>query len=151
LHYGLSIYAILPILWCGELLLPNPSNFITSVTQWASTTRRSVGFSWKERAMNRFCFLLLFAMAIAMTVAISSRADDTVALDAQTMKVALHTSTPEENGFIQKVLDQVALGTLPESLVKSTFLWAKKKPQHKFQYFKHGLIRRAVDAGITIF
>jgi hypothetical protein len=71
-------------------------------------------------------------------------------LDADTMKVALHTATPEEDGFISRVLAMVDNDTLPESLVNSTFLWARKKPYNKFQYFKRGLILRAAEQGITV-
>jgi hypothetical protein len=71
-------------------------------------------------------------------------------LDADTIKVALHTATPEENGFIDYVLKRVDKGTLPLDLVESTFLWARKKPRRKFQYFKQGLILRAADQGIKL-
>jgi hypothetical protein len=71
-------------------------------------------------------------------------------LDADTIKVALHTATPEENGFIEYVLGRVDKGTLPLDLVESTFLWARKKPHRKFQYFKLGLIQRAADLGIKL-
>ncbi len=71
-------------------------------------------------------------------------------IDADTMKVALHTATPQENGFIDHVLKMVDKGKLPLDMVESTFLWAKKKPLKKFYYFREGLIRRAADAGITI-
>jgi len=73
-----------------------------------------------------------------------------VALDAKTMKVALHTATPEEEGFIEYVLAKVAENTLPLELVQSTFLWAKKKPRRKFQYFKYGLTYRAKQQGIAL-
>ena len=71
-------------------------------------------------------------------------------LDAETMKAALKTATPEEDGFITRVLDRVDAGTLPESLVLSTFLWAREKPSRKFQYFKTGLIVRAAQQGIVL-
>jgi len=71
-------------------------------------------------------------------------------LDAQTMKAALHTDTPEEEGFIEYVFAKVSKGQLPESLVNSTFLWARKKPRHQFQYFKRGLILRATELGIKL-
>jgi hypothetical protein len=71
-------------------------------------------------------------------------------LDADTMKAALQTATPQENGFIDHVLAMVDAGKLPLDMVESTFLWAKKKPRKKFYYFREGLIRRAADAGITI-
>lgn len=71
-------------------------------------------------------------------------------LDANVMKVALRTAAPEEDGFIDRVLARVDQGTLPLDMVESTFLWARKKPRHKFQYFKNGLILRAQNAGIQL-
>jgi len=71
-------------------------------------------------------------------------------LDAKTMKVALHTATPQEDGFIDRVVALMEKGTLPRALVESTFLWARKKTRNKFYYFKYGLIRRAAEIGIVI-
>lgn len=79
----------------------------------------------------------------------SARADP-FPLDANTMRVALHTAAPEEDGFIDTVLAKVNKGILPTDLVESTFLWARKKPARKFQYFKQGLILRAKAAGIDL-
>ena len=62
--------------------------------------------------------------------------------DADTMRAALHTATPEEDGFIDKVLANVDKGVLPADMVESTFIWARRKTRHKFQYFKAGLIFR---------
>jgi hypothetical protein len=95
--------------------------------------------------MNRFSLLL--ALVFALSAAVWSRAAETSLLDADTMKVALRTATPEEDGFIEYVLGRVDKGTLPVELVESTFLWAKKKPRNKFQYFKRGLILRAEREG----
>jgi hypothetical protein len=72
------------------------------------------------------------------------------ALDAGTMKAALHTATIEEGGFVEQVVEMTRQGTLPVSLVDSTFQWARKKPTYKFQYFKHGLILRARRLGIDL-
>jgi len=71
-------------------------------------------------------------------------------LDAETMRSALRTATPEEDGFIDYVLDLVDEGRLPLSLVESTFQWARKKPRHRFQYFRFGLIVRAAQQGIEL-
>jgi hypothetical protein len=98
--------------------------------------------------MNRFSLSL--ALAFALSAVAWSRAAEASSLDADTMKVALRTATPEENGFIEYVLDRVDKGTLPVDLVESTFLWAKKKPRNKFQYFKRGLILRAEREGIHL-
>ena len=70
--------------------------------------------------------------------------------DADTMKAALRTATPEEDGFIDHVLALVEAGRLPRSLVESTFQWARRKTKNRFQYFRHGLIVRAAAEGIAI-
>ncbi len=71
-------------------------------------------------------------------------------LTADQMKAALRTATVEEEGFIEKVLFLMHRGILPEDLVESTFLWARKRPKHKFQYFKYALKLRAADRGIPL-
>jgi hypothetical protein len=98
--------------------------------------------------MKRRCLLVAFFFALAASA--SSRAEPNGVLDAQVMKAALHTSTEQEDGFIEYVIALVDNGTLPLDLVQSTFLWAKKKPTRKFFYFKIGLIQRAAAQGITI-
>jgi hypothetical protein len=94
---------------------------------------------------------LVLAILVAVLAAFGLRTVEAAApLDAQTMKVALRTETPEENGFIQRVLNLVNAGTLPDSLVMSTFLWAREKPARKFQYFKYGMIVLAERRGIRL-
>lgn len=72
------------------------------------------------------------------------------ALDADTMKAALHTATPEEDGFIDHILVLVEAGRLRRSLVESTFQWARRKTKNRFQYFRRGLIVRAAAEGIVL-
>jgi hypothetical protein len=98
--------------------------------------------------MCRMCLSL--ALAFFVLAAVGNRTAEASPLDADTIKVALHTATPEEEGFIEYVLARVDKGTLPLDLVQSTFLWAKKKPRRKFQYFKQGLIQRAQQQGIVL-
>jgi len=93
---------------------------------------------------------LSVALVLAMLATGWWRPVEALALDANEVKVSLATATPEENGFIEYVLGLVEKGTLPEDLVQSTFLWARKKPIHKFQYFKRGLILRAAEKGIRL-
>jgi hypothetical protein len=90
--------------------------------------------------------MLMFALLAAADV----RTAKASTLDANTMKVALHTNTAEENGFIDRVLALVDRHVLPLDMVDSTFLWARKKPHNKFQYFKRGLILRAQQQGIGL-
>jgi hypothetical protein len=70
--------------------------------------------------------------------------------DTAQIKQILRTADPQEDHFVDRVAAMVKAGTLPEDLFQSTFLWARKKPKHKFQYFKNALITRAADAGITV-
>lgn len=98
--------------------------------------------------MNRIC--LSTAMVLTILAVAWARAEDTGVLDAKVMKIALHTSTEQEGGFIEYVVARVNHGTLPLDLVQSTFLWAKNKPVKKFFYFKQGLILRASERGIHL-
>ena len=98
--------------------------------------------------MVRNCLSLM--LVFVLLTAAGSRQAAASPLDANTMKVALRTATPEDDGFIDRVLMLVDRGTLPLDMVESTFLWARKKPQRKFQYFKYGLIARAQQQGIAL-
>ena len=98
--------------------------------------------------MIRSKFFLM--LVLASWCAFAPRAAEAGPLDAKTIKVALHTATPEEDGFIDHVLALVNRGNLPLDMVESTFLWARKKPYHKFQYFKRGLTVRAEQQGIQL-
>lgn len=92
--------------------------------------------------------ILMLVLVLGMWLAGTSRA--AAQLDAQTMRSALRTATPEEEGFIDYVLTLVDQGRLPRPLVESTFQWARKKPRHRFQYFRYGLILRAAQKGIAL-
>jgi hypothetical protein len=98
--------------------------------------------------MNRIGLSVLLALFLLATA--GNRPTMASMPDAATMKAALQTATPEEEGFIEYVLTRVDQGVLPLEMVESTFLWAKKKPRHKFQYFKRGLQVRAEQAGIKL-
>ena len=76
-----------------------------------------------------------------------ARADD---LDPEQIKAALHTTAEIENGFIEGTVAMVQAGTLPRDLFTSCFLWARKKPRHRFEYFKQALILRAAEIGIDL-
>ena len=68
----------------------------------------------------------------------------------QALEEDLRARQPRELAFIEKVIDLIENGTLTESLVRSTYLWAKKKPRRKFQYFERGLRFRASRLGIDL-
>jgi len=86
-------------------------------------------------------------LVIAMLTGRVARSDD---LDPEQIKAALHTTRDIEDGFIDRVVRMVQAGTLPRSLFTSTFLWARKKPNHKFYHFKLALTLRAADLGIKL-
>jgi hypothetical protein len=98
--------------------------------------------------MMRNC--LFFSVAFVLLLAVVNGQTQAGPLDANSMKAVLRTATPEEDGFIDRVLMLVDRGTLPLDMVESTFLWARKKPQRKFQYFKWGLTYRAQQQGINL-
>ena len=66
------------------------------------------------------------------------------------LEVGLRPRLPREKAFIAKVVDMVRSGTLPRALVESTFLWAKRKKDHPFPHFEHGLRLRARRVGIAL-
>lgn len=71
-------------------------------------------------------------------------------LDPEEMKAALRTTTIEDQGFIEKVVILAERGTLSPALVWKTFLWARRKPEHKFQYFRKAMILQALREGVDI-
>ena len=44
----------------------------------------------------------------------------------------------------------VNAGTLPRDLFTSCFIWARKRPHHKFEYFQQALTIRAAQIGIIL-
>jgi hypothetical protein len=98
--------------------------------------------------MTRTHFAL--TLVLALLAAVGSRTAAASSLDANTMKLTLHTATPEEEAFIDKVLRLVDKKTLPLEMVESTYLWAKKKPRNRFQYFQRALKLRAEELGIRL-
>ena len=96
-------------------------------------------------------YLLIFAFAAVAAAFCARPAAAADLLDADTMKAALHTATPLEDGFIEKVIAKVNAGKLPVDLVQSTFLWARKKPpERRFFYFKQALTLRVKQQGINL-
>lgn len=67
-----------------------------------------------------------------------------------TLAKGLKARLPEEFAFVDRVVKLVDHGRLSREMVQSTFLWARKKPKHQFQYFEHGLRLRAEEAGVRL-
>jgi hypothetical protein len=71
----------------------------------------------------------------------------------QQLEKGLRARRPEEFKFVDLIVKMVGKDTLPLSLVKSTFLWAKKKgltTPYPFPYFERALRVRAAKQGIKI-
>ncbi len=80
-----------------------------------------------------------------------------MSLTAEEIKNGLQTARPEEDGFVDDVVDRVnnasrpANQRLPASMVESTFQWARSKnTRHRFQYFRRALIIRAARIGVRL-
>jgi len=99
--------------------------------------------------MNRRFFLAMACVSVLGAV-FARPAPAATGLDAATIKAALRTATPEEEGFVSRVVDLTNQGVLPADLVDSTLQWARNKSHHRFQYFKRALILRASRLGIQI-
>jgi hypothetical protein len=67
-----------------------------------------------------------------------------------TLNAGLKARLPEEFAFVDRVVRMVDHGKLPLDMVQTTFLWARRKPIHQFQYFEHGLRMRAEEAGVRL-
>lgn len=66
------------------------------------------------------------------------------------LEKGLKARLPAEFQFIARVVELVEQKTLPLSLVDGMYLWARRKPKHTFQYFKHGLRIRAAKIGVIL-
>lgn len=71
----------------------------------------------------------------------------------QQLEKGLKARRPEEFQFVDLVVTMVGNDTLPLDLVKSTFIWARKKAlttRYPFPYFERALRVRAAKRGIKI-
>lgn len=66
------------------------------------------------------------------------------------LTTGLKCRRPEEFAYIDMVVDLVESGDLPESLVRSTFAYARRKRPYPLVYFRSALRVRAKKAGVTI-
>jgi hypothetical protein len=94
------------------------------------------------------CGVAVVMFVVALLAAL--RCEAGTSLDVKMMKAALRTVDQEEDGFLEHVSNLVVQDVLPRSMVESTFLWARKKPDNKFQYFKRGLTVRAAKIGVKL-
>lgn len=82
-------------------------------------------------------YLGLASAALADDV-ISTDGTTTISLDVQ-LKKGLRAMRPVEFDFLQEVLDQVDSGDLPREMVERAFLWARRYPRYRVQYFEKTL------------
>jgi hypothetical protein len=66
------------------------------------------------------------------------------------LTTGLKARRPEEFAYIDLVVDLVDAGILPESLVRSTFAYARRKKPYPLVYFQGALRVRARKQGIRI-
>jgi len=90
---------------------------------------------------------IIMAVVVALATVRVARADD---LDPDQIKAALRTTSDVEDGFVDRTVAMVRAGTLPRDLFASSFIWARKKPRHQFQYFRQALTARAAAIGIKL-
>ena len=107
--------------------------------------------------MHRILASLVAAVVVLTHAAAgtASAAPPRVAPNGPDLKAMLETGLrpqlPQEFAFVAYVVARVQQGTLPQSLVESTFLWARDQKQpYPFPYFERGLKVRARKLGITL-
>ncbi len=94
--------------------------------------------------------LIVLLAVVALPAICRAHTPPAPRLDAATIKAALKTARVEEGGFVDDVVELANAGKLPQSLVISTFIWARRKPRWKFQFFRVGLTIRARWRGIRL-
>lgn len=104
-----------------------------------------------RRSLVRFLAVAFGGLALATSPA---PADAPVAPGGPNLKTTLEKGLrarrPVEFEFIQQTIDLVDAGTLPQSVVESTFLWARKKRPYPYPFFERALRERAKRLGVTI-
>jgi len=68
----------------------------------------------------------------------------------KTLEAGLKARRPQEFAFLAMVAAKVESGTLPRSLVESTFFWARRQGRYPFVYFQAGLRERAKRIGVVL-
>jgi hypothetical protein len=68
----------------------------------------------------------------------------------KTLEAGLKARRPQEFAFLAMVAGKVEDGTLPRSLVESTFFWARRQGRYPFVYFEAGLRVRAKRIGVLL-
>lgn len=91
----------------------------------------------------------MLSLVLVLGFGLSSGGVEVADLKTQ-LNSELRARRPVEFEFIARVVDLVEQEVLPMDLVQSSFMWARRKNPHRFQYFRHCLIIRARRLGIEI-
>ncbi len=67
-----------------------------------------------------------------------------------TLEKGLKARRPVEFAFIAQVIQLVDDGTLPENMVLTSFLWARKHRPYPYPYFAASLRRQAATLGVSL-
>jgi hypothetical protein len=97
--------------------------------------------------------MLLGVPAVGVVVQVASGSDPVAPGGPDlktTLEKGLRARRPVEFAFIAQVMELVDDGTLPRSVVESTFLWARKKRPYPYPFFEQGLKERAKKLGISL-
>ena len=90
------------------------------------------------------------AVQAADPPAVGSGVPSSLNLKTQLEK-GLKCRLPADFTYVANVVAMVECGTLPRSMVDSTFGWARHKPSdRRVQYFKFALRSRAAKLGVSI-
>jgi hypothetical protein len=104
--------------------------------------------------MVRSLALCFFVAALSLASGSVANAADTGTSTTpklkDTLEKGLKARLPSEFAFIDTVIAKVDDGTLPRSMVESTFLWARRRQIHAFEYFEQGLRVRAQQIGVSL-
>ena len=93
---------------------------------------------------------MILCTGMLVSVPSAARAQETVTDLKTTLEKGLRARRPAEFEFLERVVTFVENGKLPRSLVTSTFLWARKKPDgRQVVYFQQALKTRAAKIGVT--
>jgi len=118
--------------------------------------RTSISTCWLALLLTLAAGLSFLTVATTLgqgdTISRSPVAVEVIDLKQQLEK-GLRARRPEEFKFVDLVVKMVGNDSLPLPLVKSTFLWARKKAlttRYPFPYFERALRVRAAKQGIKI-
>jgi hypothetical protein len=112
--------------------------------------------------MRRRSLILLFTVGLLLasgsTFVLAEEGvkgrDPTVLQEVADLKTQLNSGLkcrrPEEFAFIDQIVLMVNNLQLSEELVKSTFLWARRKKPYPFIYFERAIRERAAEGGVVI-